>query len=218
MKIKYLGHASFLLKFKRTKVVTDPFDPQMVGIKFPRVEADIVTLSHHHQDHDRADLVKGSPLVIDLPGEYEKEGVRITGVLTYHDKSKGQKRGENVVFKMEGEDGIKVLHCGDLGHVLTDDQIEKIGEVDVLLIPVGGFYTIGPEEAMEVINKIEPAIVVPMHYNHSALNQAVFSQIKPVDEFLKVAGVSEIERVDELEISKNDIVEKEKEIVLLNIT
>ncbi len=218
MKIKYLGHASFLLKFKRTKVVTDPFDPQMVGIKFPRVEADIVTLSHHHQDHDRADLVKGSPLVIDLPGEYEKEGVRITGVLTYHDKSKGQKRGENVVFKMEGEDGIKVLHCGDLGHVLTDDQIEKIGEVDVLLIPVGGFYTIGPEEAMEVINKIDPAIVVPMHYNHSALNQAVFSQIKPVDEFLKVAGVSEIERVDELEISKNDIVEKEKEIVLLNIT
>ena len=99
MDIKYLGHASFFIKSKEAKLVTDPFDPQMVGLKFPKIEADIVTVSHHHKDHDQAQLVSESPLVIDSPGEYEKKGLRVFGYKTYHDKKKGLERGANTVVR-----------------------------------------------------------------------------------------------------------------------
>ncbi len=214
MKIKYLGHASFLLRFKTAKLITDPFDPKMVGLPFPRQEADIVTISHQHEDHNRADLVKGEPLVIDLPGEYEKKGVRIKGFLTYHDKKKGAERGENIIFKIESE-GISILHCGDLGHVLSDEQVEALGKVDILLVPVGGFYTIEPEEAVELVNKIEPAIVIPMHYNHEKLNQKVFSALKPVEKFLELMGGGE--RVKDLSLLKSDLEGREKEVIVLEL-
>lgn len=121
MEIKYLGHSSFLIKTKTAKIVTDPYDSHMVGLKFPKVEADIITISHHHQDHDKADQVGFSqtgvlPLVIDIPGEFEKQGIRIFGFKSYHDKKQGQERGENIIYKIEAE-GISVLHCGDLGIV-----------------------------------------------------------------------------------------------------
>jgi hypothetical protein len=106
MEIKYLGHASFLIKTKTAKIVTDPFDPQMVGLKFPKVEAEIVTVSHNHQDHNQVALVLGNPTVFDWPGEFEKMNVRIFGFKTYHDKEKGAKRGENIIFKIEAE-GIR---------------------------------------------------------------------------------------------------------------
>ncbi len=215
MKIKYFGHASFYLRFKKAKLITDPFDPKMVGFSFPRKEADIVTISHGHNDHNRADLVKGEPLVIDLPGEYEKKGVKIKGFLTYHDKQKGAERGENVIYKIEGDD-VSLLHLGDLGHVLSDSLVEEVGEVDVLFIPVGGFYTIGPEEAVQNINKLEPKIIVPMHYNHEKLNQQVFGKLAPLERFLESIG-KEAQRVDELEISKENLADKEKEVVVLNL-
>src|SRR3990167_3744091 len=216
MEIKYLGHSAFFIKTKTARVVTDPFDPQMVGLKFPKIEADIVTVSHEHQDHDKSSLVSGDLLVINLPGEYEKRGVRVFGYKSYHDKNQGKDRGENTLFKIEAED-ITMLHCGDLGHVLQDSLLDEIGDVDVLLVPVGGHFTIDAEDAITVVKAIDPAIVIPMHYNHQGLNQKVFSSIAPLEEFLKKYGNPPIEPVDQLTIKKEDLTDEMK-LVVMNIS
>ncbi len=213
MDIKYFGHSSFFIKSKDAKLVTDPFDTQMVGIKFPKIEADIVTISHHHLDHDRAELVTGDRLVIDMAGEYEKKGMRVMGYQTYHDKKKGAERGENIVYKIEG-DGISVLHCGDLGLVLEDSFVDQLGEVDVLLVPVGGFFTIDSTEAVELVKKIEPSIVIPMHYNHAKLNQQNFAKIAPLGEFLKKIGVEGVVPTPKLTIKKEELQEEMKVVVM----
>jgi len=214
MEIKYLGHSSFLIKTKTAKIVTDPFDPQMVGLKFPKVEADIVTISHQHQDHNRSDLVLGSPTVFDWPGEFEKMGIRIFGFKTYHDKEKGAKRGENIVFKIESE-GISLVHCGDLGLVPDDDFLDRLGNVDILLVPVGGFYTIDPSEAYQLVKKIEPAIVIPMHYNNPKLNQEVFGSLSSVEEFTKKFGIEKPEFLTKFNYKKEE--ESEMKIVVLEV-
>ncbi|OGK12217.1 hypothetical protein A3C98_02850 [Candidatus Roizmanbacteria bacterium RIFCSPHIGHO2_02_FULL_37_15] len=216
MDIKYLGHASFFIKSKEAKLVTDPFDPKMVGLKFPKVEADIVTVSHHHSDHDQTNLINGEPLVIDMPGEYEKKGLRVFGHQSYHDKQKGAERGENIVYKIEGE-GVSLLHCGDLGIVLDDAFIDTIGDVDVLLVPVGGFFTIDAVEASELVKKIEPSIVIPMHYNSSKLNQQVFAKLLPVSEFLKKIGQESAVPVSKLTIKKEEL-EEEMKVVVMEIS
>ena len=173
MEIKYLGHASFLIKTKETKLVTDPFDPEMIGQKFPKVEAEIVTISHDHRDHNQEQLVLapvgGEKLVINLPGEYEKKGVRIFGFASFHDDKKGFERGENILYKIEA-DGVSLLHCGDLGFVPEDSFLDLIGSVDVLLVPVGGVYTINADQAQQLVKKIEPSIVIPMHYGLSLIH------------------------------------------------
>lgn len=213
MEIKYFGHSSFFLKGKTATVVTDPFDPQMVGLKFPKVEASIVTVSHQHQDHNRSDLISGNPLVVDIPGEYEKQEVRITGFSVYHDKKQGEERGSNTLFKIE-MDNISLLHCGDLGHILNDELIEEISGVDVLLIPVGGFYTIDADEAVAMVRKIEPSIVIPMHYNTSKLNQQGFGKLAPVANFLTKIGAGEIEPVKKLVVKKEELGEGMKVCLL----
>lgn len=213
MEIKYLGHASFLIKTKTAKIVTDPFDPQMVGLKFPKVEAEIITISHQHQDHNRADLVLGSPTVFDWPGEFEKMGVRIFGFKTYHDKEKGEKRGENIIFKIETE-GVSLVHCGDLGLIPSDDFLDKLGTVDILFLPTGGFYTIDASEAYELVRKIEPTIVIPMHYNHPKLNQEVFGALSPVEEFTKKFGIEKPQTLPKL-IYKKGEEEGEMKVVVL---
>src|SRR3989339_983848 len=187
MDIKYLGHSAFLIKTKTAKIVTDPFDPTMVGgLKFPKTEADVVTVSHQHKDHNQFKNVSGinnvEPLLIDMPGEFEKLGVRIFGFQTFHDKTQGSERGENIMYKFESE-GLSVLHCGDLGVVPEESFLETIGEVDILLVPVGGFYTIDPEEAFQLVKKVEPAIVIPMHYNSDKIDQKNFGKLSAVSEF-----------------------------------
>jgi len=213
MEIKYFGHSSFLIKTKKTRVITDPFDPQIVGLKFPKVEADIVTISHQHQDHNRSDLVLGSPTVFDWPGEFEKMSVRIFGFNSYHDKEKGAKRGENIIFKIEAE-GITVVHCGDLGLVPDNNFLEKIGNVDILLVPVGGFYTIDASEAYDLVKKIEPVIVIPMHYNNSKLNQKFFSNLTLVEEFTKKFGIEKPEVIPKFVYKKEEEKEEMRVVVL----
>lgn len=212
MEIKYLGHASFFLKGKTGAVVTDPFDPQMVGIKFPSITADIVTVSHDHQDHSRGDLVGGSPLVINLAGEYEKQKIRVYGFNVFHDEKNGKERGKNILFKIEMDD-VCILHCGDLGHLLSDEAIEEIGEVDVLLVPVGGFYTIGADQATAIVKEIEPSIVIPMHYNNPKLNQEAFGKLAPISDFLTKMGVSAIEPVKKLVVKKEEMKEEIKTVI-----
>ncbi len=216
MQIKYLGHASFFIKTKTARVVTDPFDPKMVGLKFPKTEADIVTVSHQHQDHNFLGQIGDDPLVVDWPGEFEKNSVRIFGYQTYHDKQQGAQRGENILYKIEAED-ISLLHCGDLGLVLSEETVDEIGEVDVLFVPVGGFYTIDASEAQEVVTKIEPSIVIPMHYGSPQLNQEVFKELSPLSEFLEKYGVSQEQAVDQLTLKKEDLVAEEMKVIPIKI-
>lgn len=213
MEIKYLGHASFLIKSKSGQLLTDPFDPQMVGIKLPKIEPDVITISHHHQDHNYVVGVSGHPLVIDLPGEYEKKGFRIFGYRSFHDKRNGAERGENILFKIESE-GIKILHCGDLGLIPEDKFLDSLGEVDILLVPVGGYYTIDAKEAVSLARKIEPAIIIPMHYRTKQHNPQIFEKIAPIDDFLReINQTSELQ--DKLVIKKEDLAELEMKVIVL---
>ena len=211
MDIKYLGHSSFLIKTKTARIVTDPFDPDMVGIKFPKTEADVVTISHNHKDHNQFKNVSGvnsvDPLIIDMPGEFEKMGVRIFGFQSFHDKTQGAERGENILYKFESE-GISVLHCGDLGVIPEESFLETIGEVDILMIPVGGIYTIDAEEAVSLVKKIEPSIVIPMHYGSGKL--------APVSEFTKKFGLDNPVPLPKLVYKKEEI-EQEMKVIVLEI-
>lgn len=217
MDIKYLGHSSFFIRTRDAKIVTDPFSPQAVGLKYPKTEADLVTLSHLHDDHNYREGIKGEPLFIDWPGEFEKNKVRVFGYQTYHDKNKGAERGPNTMFKFEA-DNLSVLHCGDLGHLLDDATVEEIGGVDIMLVPTGGFYTISAQEAAKVVNEIEPSLVIPMHYQQPEMNPAIFSNLQPVGEFLKEIGAEDTQAVDKLTVKKEDLNPEDLKVVVMSIS
>jgi L-ascorbate metabolism protein UlaG (beta-lactamase superfamily) len=185
VKIKWLGHSCFLLTSEAgTKVLTDPFDNQ-VGYSPPAVEADIVTTSHNHFDHNHIQIVKGDFKHISQSGEYEHNGVGIKGVKTFHDEVQGAKRGVNMIYIFD-MDSLRVCHCGDLGHIPSQEQAAEIGPIDILLIPVGGTFTVNANKAMEVVKLLKPAVTVPMHYKTPALG----FNIDGVDKFLAAAGIS----------------------------
>jgi len=188
MIIKPLGHSCFLLRESTgTTVVTDPYSSD-IGLTLPTVAADVVTVSHHHHDHDNVAAVSGSPLVIDKPGMYEVKGVHIFGVNTSHDEHDGRLRGSNVIFNFR-MDGVNVCHLGDIGHGPSPLMIEAIGPVDVLLIPVGGNYTIDAELAKEYVDRLMPNVVIPMHYK----TDDVELDIDGVDAFLDYFEKEDIE-------------------------
>lgn len=213
MEIAYFGHSAFKIKTKTGVVILDPYDAQMLGKSLPKIDADVVTISHHHNDHNAFAHIGGDPLVIDLPGEYERKGIRITGFETYHDKNKGEDRGKNTMYKIEGDD-VSVLHCGDLGHALSAETIEMIDGVDVLLVPVGGFYTIDADEARQVVEKLEPSIVIPMHYRNEAFSSDIMEKLAPLEDFLGKLGVTTFEAVPKLTVSPADFEEQTKVVVL----
>ncbi|GAE88704.1 MBL fold metallo-hydrolase [Acetivibrio straminisolvens] len=199
MKIKWLGHSCFLLTSEKgTRVVTDPFD-NTVGYKVEEIEAEIVSTSHDHFDHNYVSMVTGNAKHVKGAGKINIDGIEITGVASFHDECQGAKRGKNDIFKFR-IDGINVCHLGDLGHVLNDNQIREIGNVDVLLIPVGGVYTIDYKEAIEVINLIKPSIIIPMHYKTPALK----FEVDGVENFLSATGGKHIAK-QEIEIKKEEI-------------
>lgn len=213
MDITYLGHSSFRIKGKQAVVVTDPYVND-TGLKYPKhVTADVVTVSHDHQDHNDVSQIEGTPFVVKGPGEYEIKGVGIVGVRAYHDDKKGEERGGNTIYRIE-VDGVSVVHLGDLGHMLTTSQVEDLGEVDVLLIPVGGIYTIDAAKAVEVINELEPSIVVPMHYHRPELDTLVFKDIEPLSAFLKAIGKEEVPPQQKLTVTK-DKLPPEMQVVVL---
>lgn len=214
MDITPLGLSSFRIRGKGAVVVTDPFDTATVGLKYPRgVEADIVTVSHDHSDHNAITNVTGTPYVVKGPGEYEIKGVIIEGIPTFHDDSKGEVRGRNTMYHFL-IDGINILHMGDLGHMLTAAEIEKLGNVDILLLPVGGHYTVDAKTASELIGEIEPTIVIPMHYGRPALNQQIFGQLTGVDIFLKEMGKETVTPVPKLSVTKDKLPEELQVVVL----
>lgn len=211
MDITYIGHSSFRIKGKHASLITDPFDPKMVGLKFTSVKADIVTISHEHKDHNMPGLVKDVKRIISGPGEYEVSGISLIGIQTYHDDKKGEERGKNTVYIIE-IDGIRICHLGDLGHKLKESIVNALGDIDILMVPVGGHFTIGPKIAVEVVQAIEPSITIPMHYKTSKLAES-FNKLEGVDPFLKELGLP-VEKMDKLTVGKNDIGEDQKVVVL----
>ena len=206
LRVQWLGHACFLITSSDgTRVLTDPFD-ESVGYPVPAVEADAVSTSHSHFDHNSVSVVKGSPEVVKDAGESTAAGISFLGVPSYHDDAGGGKRGKNVIFVWE-MDGMRLAHLGDLGHILTDDQVAKIGRVDILLIPVGGFFTIDARQATKVVEQLSPRLVFPMHYKTDTIN----FPIAGVDEFL--AGKENVKKVNENFVVVKELPEKTKIIV-----
>jgi len=199
MEISWLGHSCFRIKGKQATVITDPYPPDL-GYSLGKLTANIVTVSHQHPGHSYVQGINDEPRLITGPGEYEIGGVLITGIATFHDQERGQKRGKNTVYLME-VDEVSVCHLGDLGHVLTAEQVEEIDDVDVLLLPVGGVSTINAPMAAEIVRQIEPKAVVPMHYKTEALSW----ELEPVDRFLKEIGVKEITSQQKLSFTKSNL-------------
>jgi L-ascorbate metabolism protein UlaG (beta-lactamase superfamily) len=205
MKIRWLGHSAFVLTSDSgTKVLTDPYESGSydgaVGYKPITEKVDVVTASHTHEDHYCVkDLPEGFECTT-KPGKHEIKGISITGTKTYHDTSGGKERGPNIVYVFE-VDGIKVCHLGDLGHPLSDEDLASIGKIDVLLVPVGGFFTIGPKEAVEVMKQLSPSVTIPMHFKTEVLG----FPIEPVDNFLSLAGDHEKIGAAEIEVKKEDL-------------
>ena len=214
MEISYFGLSAFKLKGSVAAVVTDPYSRE-TGLKLPKVAAEIVTVSHDHFDHNYVKGVGGTskrpePLVVRAPGEYEAEGVSIYGYPSWHDIKEGAERGKNGLFLIY-IDGVRVLHLGDLGHTLTEKQVENLGDVDVLLVPVGGEYTIGVKEAVKIIEAIQPSMVVPMHYKIPGLVTS-FDKLVGVDEFVKEVG--EVKREEKLTVNRGELPESTEYVVL----
>ncbi|MFH1227590.1 MAG: MBL fold metallo-hydrolase [Planctomycetota bacterium] len=198
MKIKWLGHSAFAFSLDSGPIIiTDPFDSSAYNgaIKYPKIDikADIVTYSHNHPDHCNRNL-PGRPRVFDQPGDYNISGIKIKGVPTFHDASQGRQRGANIVFVFD-MDGMRIAHLGDLGHVPTAGQIKEIGRVDVVLIPVGGYFTINAIEAVETAAKLCPGIIIPMHYKTGLID----FPISPADDFL--SRMSAVRRFDSNEVA-----------------
>lgn len=216
--IKWLGHACFLITtMSGTNIVIDPFGAGM-GYESPAVHAHAVFVSHEHFDHNAAGVLKGNPKVIGplAAGKSVEEGsikvgtetIQYKSILTHHDESKGEKRGTNTV-RVITVDGVRICHLGDLGHTLTASQVKTVGPVDVLMIPVGGVYTIDGAGARKVVSQLKPKYVIPMHYKTSALQRI---NLAPADAFLK--GFKKVKRLDELAVSKDSLPEETTVVVL----
>ncbi|MDD3285634.1 MAG: MBL fold metallo-hydrolase [Patescibacteria group bacterium] len=213
MILTWLGHSCFKLQDKigadGVTVVTDPFGKQF-GLKLPNCEADIVTVSHNHEDHNNVAALRGNPFVINCAGEYDIKNVLIEGIDSFHDEAQGSERGNNLIFRLEIDD-VSVVHLGDLGQPLDSGQLEKLAGTDILLIPVGGKYTLDAKKAVEVIAQIEPRIIVPMHYQSDDLK---IDGLDGVDKFIKEIGLTPSYE-EKLKISKKDLPAEDMELVIL---
>ncbi len=210
MYITWLGQSCFKIQTKDATIITDPYDKK-VGLTLSRVSGDIVTVSHDHYDHNNVSAVNGNPFIITNPGEYEVKGITIRGIPSWHDESQGSERGANTIFVFDAED-IRIAHLGDLGTLLTDEQLEHLDHVDVLMIPVGGVYTIDGKRAAEVANQIEPRIIIPMHYKIPKLTER---KLHDVDDFCKEMGVKKNGAEDKLRITKKELPTDESNVVIL---
>lgn len=193
MKIKWLGHSSFLITSDAgTRIITDPYGKDD-RLRYGEIKesADIVSVSHDHFDHGNIAAVRGNPKVV--KGTTEVKGIKFKGIPTYHDEDKGSKRGNNIILCFD-VDGVKVCHMGDLGHPLSKEQLNELGKVDVLLIPVGGFYTIDAEAASKLCDQIKPRVIIPMHFKNDKCN----FPITGVDEFTK--GKSNVTKLNASEV------------------
>lgn len=206
--IKWLGHACFRLRTRDATILTDPV-PRSTGYKVERQKADIVTISHQHPGHTNLDLLLAPPKIVDGPGEYEMNDVFITGIRTWHDNERGGVYGKNTAYLYDVEE-LTICHLGDLGHTLTNDQVEQLNTVDILLIPVGGGPVLDPARAVEVISQLEPRITIPMQYRTEQGDHGR----EPLEAFLRAMGLSDVTPRDRLNVRVNDLPEVPEVVVL----
>ncbi|MFH1640100.1 MAG: MBL fold metallo-hydrolase [Chloroflexota bacterium] len=193
MKVTWLGHASFLITSESgTRIITDPYIPGG-DLRYGEIKesADIVTVSHEHGDHNNVAAVQGNPEVV--KGTTETKSIKFKGIPVYHDDAQGKERGKNTIFCFD-IDGVNICHLGDLGHVLNDKEVAELGKVDILLMPVGGFYTIDAGAASQVCSQIKPGVIIPMHFK----NERCTFPIAGVEEFLQ--GKDNVSRLDGSEV------------------
>ncbi|MDR3596083.1 MBL fold metallo-hydrolase [Clostridium sp.] len=202
MEIKWYGQSCFMITSKNgTKILTDPYK-KMLGYKLPEIEANIVSTSHNHGDHNNIKAVKGDFIHINELGGFSKDGIEIKGVQTFHDKASGAKRGKNTIYNFK-IDGLNVCHCGDIGHTLDFNLVKEIGNVDILLLPVGGRATIDAIDAVNVMKQLNPIVVIPMHYRTKALGIFGFLFAK-VDKFISASGLK-VKEHGVLELNQENI-------------
>lgn len=215
MIINWKGQSCFQISTTPNKngaisIVIDPFD-NSYGLRVPKLQADILLTTHDHKDHSNTKDVEGEYMLIDGPGEYDVKSISIQGINSFHDNVEGKERGLNTIYIIEAED-IRVCHLGDLGQKeLTTEQLEKIGDVDILMIPVGGTYTIDSDEAVKILAQIEPRIIIPMHYHIPKLSL----KIDGIDKFLKALGIKKPEVLPKLSIKSKDISNEEVKVIQL---
>lgn len=224
MTLQWLGQSCFKIQAKspggETTIITDPFAAKF-GLKKPRLSADILTISHEHDDHADTQSVSGTaqtpkPFIIKGPGEYEMNNVFIYGLPSWHDNEQGKLRGANTIYVFSAEN-MTMAHLGDLGQKeLTQSQLEYVEEVDILLIPVGGTFTINAKEAGNIISQIEPRIVIPMHYDLPGLKLGTKEKLDTLDKFIKEMG-NKKEEMDKLKISKKDLPQEETKLIVLKV-
>jgi L-ascorbate metabolism protein UlaG (beta-lactamase superfamily) len=213
MKVKWLGHACFLLTSDSgLRIITDPYTPGAFGLDYapPAETADIVTVSHDHADHNNVAAVKGNPQVVRGAGSHQAKGIQFKGVATAHDQSSGKERGPNTILCF-ALDGINVCHLGDLGHDLSDQTVADIGDVDVLLIPVGGNFTIGAPVANGVCKKLAPKVIIPMHFKNA---RCPSFPVAGVEEFTRERQQVKTMPGSEIELKKEQLPSGAETIVL----
>lgn len=199
MEINWLGYSCFRIKGSHATVITDPYTPAS-GYTLGKQTAGIVTVSHPHPEHSNIAAIGGDAKVVNGPGEYEIGGVMIIGIRTFHDGDKGQTKGKNTAYIIEIDD-ITVCHLGDLGHTLSAEQAEEMGNIDVLMVPVGGTSTINASAAAEVVRRLEPKIVIPMHYKTPALKR----DLEPAEKFLTEMGAKDVTPQPKVVINKANL-------------
>ena len=207
MEINWLGHSCFRVRSREAAIVMDP-SAEVVGGK-NRLQADIVTVSHDHPGHNHVKAVAGDPMVIDGPGEYETNQVLILGLGSFHDAMRGEELGKNTIFVFELE-GMTICHLGDIGHVPSATLVESLGNVDILLVPVGGVTTLNAAKAAETVSLVEPKIVIPMHYYAEDSR----TDLEGVDRFLKEIGVTEVQPQPRLTTTRSGL-PSETQVILL---
>ncbi|MBZ9569902.1 MBL fold metallo-hydrolase [Patescibacteria group bacterium] len=215
MQIIWYGQSFFRIltpkgKNSQVDLVIDPFD-EKIGLEVPSLETDILLITHHHHDHDNVKAIKGKPFLISGPGEYEIKEVFIQGIPAFHDNVGGKERGLNTIYTIETEE-IRLCHLGDLGQKeLTSGQLEEIGDIDILMIPVGGVYTISAKGASKIISQLEPKIVIPMHYFIPKLK----IKLEGLNKFLKTMGVKTPEILKKFLIKKKNLPANGTKIIIL---
>jgi len=217
MNIQYYGHSCFKITTKpegrgSEDVISfmDPFD-KSIGLKPPQGRADVVFVSHtQHDDHNNVEALKENPVVIDAPGEYSVKGISVTGIDSFHDEAEGAKRGRNTIFVLDTED-IRICHLGDLGTDLDVNQMEKIGNVDILMVPIGGKYTIDYKMAVKIAKKLSPSIIIPIHYKVKDLKLDIDNE----KDFCNEIGDCPKNRINKITLKKKDLESKSMEVLLM---
>ena len=211
MHISWFGQSCFRLETKDVKIMIDPFSKD-IGLRMPRFNDNIYLVTHNHYDHNNTESAGSEAFIINGPGEYEKSGVQVVGIQSFHDNVQGQERGYNTIYVVTADE-IRLCHLGDFGQdQLTEEQLNDIGEVDILCVPIGGTYTIDAKTAVKIVKQIEPKIIIPMHYSIAGLNIKLDSE----KTFVKELGIAP-EKVDVLKIQKKQLPVEETLLYVFNI-